>query len=151
MALPLADNSLDAVFTFNAIHHFNFSHFLEEVSRVLRNNGYLFIYSRLRSQNKRNIWGKFFPKFHEKEKRLYELSELKEMVCKIPSLRIKSVEYFKYKRMATLEWLTTQAKHHHYSTFYLYNEIEFEEVLQKFQENITHHFENPDNIHRRHQ
>lgn len=146
MALPLASNSLDAIFTFNAIHHFNLSHFLEEVSRVLRNNGYLFIYSRLRSQNKRNIWGKFFPKFHEKEKRLYELSELKEMVCKIPSLRIKSTEYFKYKRMATLEWLTTQAKHHHYSTFYLYNEKEFEEVLQKFQENITHHFENPDNV-----
>jgi len=68
------------------------------------------------------------------------------MVREIPSLRIKLTEYFKYKRIATLEWLTTQAKHHHYSTFYLYNEIEFEEALQKFQENITHHFENTDNV-----
>jgi ubiquinone/menaquinone biosynthesis C-methylase UbiE len=146
MALPLAGNSLDAIITFNAIHHFKCSGFLKESSRVLRENGYLFIYTRLRSQNKRNIWGRFFPEFHEKEKRLHELSELKEMVYKIPSLRIKFTEYFKYKRMATLEWLITQATHHHYSTFYLYNEIEFGEALQKFRGNIIHRFKNPDNI-----
>jgi len=146
MALPLASNSLDAIFTFNAIHHFNLSDFLEEVSRVLKDDGYLFIYTRLRSQNKRNIWGKFFPQFHEKEKRLYELSELEEMVHKIPSLKIRLTEYFKYKRIAPVDWLTNQAKHHHYSTFYLYNKIEFEEALQKFQENITQHFKNPDNV-----
>ncbi len=145
-ALPLASNSLDAVFTFNAIHHFKFLDFLEETSRILRENGYSFIYTRLRSQNKRNIWGRFFPGFHEKEKRLYEMNELKELVGKIPHLRIKFIEYFKYKRIATLEWLTTQATHHHYSTFYLYNRGEFEEALQKFQGNITHHFKSPNNV-----
>jgi ubiquinone/menaquinone biosynthesis C-methylase UbiE len=146
MALPLATNSLDAIVTFNAIHHFKFLDFLKETSRVLKENGYLFIYTRLRTQNKRNIWGRFFPEFHEKESRLYKLTDLKQMASKIPSLRIKFTKYFKYKRRATLESLITQAKHHHYSTFYLYNEIEFAEALQKFQENINHHFESPDNI-----
>jgi ubiquinone/menaquinone biosynthesis C-methylase UbiE len=146
VALPLASNYLDAIFTYNAIHHFKCSDYFKETSRVLRENGYLFIYTRLRSQNKRNIWGRFFPGFHEKEKRLYEMSELKEMVGNLPRLRIESIEYFKYKRRATLEWLITQATHHHYSTFYLYNEMEFEEALQKFQGNITHHFKNPHNI-----
>ena len=145
-ALPLADNSLDAIVTFNAVHHFAFLDFLKETSRVLQDNGYLFIYTRLRSQNKRNIWGRFFPEFLEKEKRLYELSELKQMLKKVPILKLESIEYFKYKRMAKLEWLITQATHHHYSTFYLYDEGEFEETLKKFQGNITRHFKDPDNI-----
>ncbi|MFQ6083637.1 MAG: class I SAM-dependent methyltransferase [Candidatus Aminicenantia bacterium] len=144
--LPLAVNSLDAIFTFNAIHHFKLLDFLEEVSRVLRDNGYLFIYSRLRSQNKRNIWGRYFPEFHEKETRLYKLSELKEVVKKISILKLESIEYFKYKRMAKLEWLITRATNYHYSTFCLYDEKEFEEALKKFQENIAHHFKNLDNI-----
>lgn len=146
IALPLAVNSLDAMVTFNAIHHFILPDFLGETSRVLKDKGYLFIYTRLRGQNRRNIWGRFFPQFCEKEKRLYELSELKEMLEKTPILRLESTEYFKYKRMAKLEWLITQTTHHHYSTFDLYDEKEFEETLKKFQGNIIHHFKNPDNI-----
>ncbi len=146
MALPLAANSLDAIVNFNAIHHFTFLDFLRESSRVLRDNGYLFIYTRLRSQNKKNIWGRFFPEFHEKEKRLYELWECKERLKKIPILILESIEYFTYKRLTKLEWLLTQATHHHYSTFYLYDKKEFKDALKKFQENITHHFKDLDNI-----
>jgi ubiquinone/menaquinone biosynthesis C-methylase UbiE len=145
-ALPLTDNSLDAIVTFNAMHHFNVSDFLWEAARALRDDGYLFIYTRLRSQNQRNIWGRFFPAFHEKERRLYELRDLEDIVKVIPTLQLESTEYFTYERKATLEWLTTQATHHHYSTFYLYNEIEFKEALNKFQEDIAQHFKNPDNI-----
>ena len=144
--LPLANNSLDSVFTFNAIHHFKFLDFLKEASRVLINNGYLFIYTRLRSQNKRNIWGRYFPKFNEKEKRLYELNELEKILNEIPALKLESVEYFKYKRIADLEWLITQARNHHYSTFYLYDEKEFEESLKGFQYNIARHFKDRDRI-----
>jgi len=146
MALPLKVNSLDAIFTFNAIHHFKLLDFLKETYRVLRNNGYLFIYTRLRSQNKRNIWGGFFPKFYDKEKQLYELSELKEMLRKIPTLKLESIEYFKYRRTAKLERLISQAGDHHYSTFYLYDEKEFKESLKKFQENITQHFKDLNKI-----
>ena len=143
--LPLADNSLDCIFTFNAIHHFKLLDFLKEASRVLRDNGYLFIYTRLRSQNKRNIWGKYFSKFNEKETRLYELNELEEILNET-TLRLESVEYFKYKRIVELEWLVAQAKNHHYSTFYLYDEKEFDESLKEFQENIARQFKKLDRI-----
>ncbi len=145
-ALPLSNNSLDTIFTFNAIHHFNLLGFLKDASRVLRNNGYFFIYTRLRSQNKRNIWGKYFPKFREKETRLYKLNELKGKLKEIPALILESVEYFRYRRMAKLEWLIKQAMDHHYSTFFLYDEKEFEEALKKFPENIARDFKNPDQI-----
>jgi len=143
--LPLADNSLDCMFTFNAIHHFKLLDFLKEASRVLRDNGYLFIYTRLRSQNKRNIWGKYFSKFNEKETRLYELNELEE-ILNGTTLRLEYVEYFKYKRIVELEWLVAQAKNHHYSTFYLYDEKEFEGSLKEFQENIARQFKKLDRI-----
>ncbi len=145
-ALPLVANSLDAILTFNAIHHFRFLDFLKESARVLRANGYLFVYTRLRGQNKTNIWGRFFPEFHEKENRLYEPNELKEMLEQVPTLKLESTEYFKYKRRTKLEWLITQATHRHYSTFELYDKEEFQEALKKFQGDIMHHFKDPDNI-----
>jgi ubiquinone/menaquinone biosynthesis C-methylase UbiE len=144
--LPLPASSLDCVITFNAVHHFKLFNFLKEASRALRKDGYLFVYTRLRSQNKRNIWGRYFPKFYEKEKRLYELDELKGALKETPSLRLESIEYFKYKRVANLEWLITQARNRHYSTFYLYDEEEFEESLKKFQEEIAHRFKDPGRI-----
>lgn len=144
--LPFADNSLDAVITLNALHHFMVLDFLQEASRVLRDDGYLFIYTRLRQQNKENIWGRFFPQFHEKEKRLHELCELKEILRAVPALRPRSTDYFKYKRTAKLKTLITQARNHHYSTFYLYDQQEFEEALGRFEANIIRYFDDPDNI-----
>nr|HID59487.1 class I SAM-dependent methyltransferase [Desulfobacterales bacterium] len=144
--LPLSENSLDCMFSFNAVHHFSLLDFFKETSRVLRDDGRLFIYTRLQSQNKKNIWGRFFPKFYEKEKRLYTLDEFREVLNSAPILKLESIEYFKYRRRASLEWLMTQAKHHHYSTFYLYDEKEFDESLEEFKENISINFENPDDI-----
>ena len=144
--LPLFANSLDNIFTFNAVHHFRLFAFLGEAARVLKSAGHLFIYTRLRSQNRRNIWGQFFPRFHEKEIRLYELDELMKMMEKTPALDLAAVKKFKYQRTANLEWLVAQARHHHYSTFYLYGKQEFEEALQEFQENIVSHFEDPNHV-----
>lgn len=144
--LPIEDDSLDCIFTFNAIHHFKLLRFLKEASRVLKNNGYLFIYTRLRSQNSRNIWGKYFPLFNQKETRLYELNELKEILRKISKLKIQSVEYFKYKRVSNLDWLVKQAQNHHYSTFNLYTEKEFAQSFEKFKQNLQLHFRDLKNI-----
>jgi len=146
MTLPLAANYFDVLVTFNAVHHFNLLDFLKESSRVLRNNSRLFIYTRLRSQNQRNIWGRFFPKFYEKEKRLLEINEFEKTLKKVPDLILESIEYFKYKRKTNLEWLVQQAGKHHYSTFGLYSKKEFEESLKKFQITIMNHFKNPDKI-----
>jgi len=54
--LPFDDNSLDCIFSFNAIHHFKINEFAKECSRVLKNNGLLFVYTRLKEQNESNIW-----------------------------------------------------------------------------------------------
>ena len=144
--LPLRDSSTDVVITLNALHHFIVLDFLQEASRILKDEGYLFIYTRLRQQNKESIWGRFFPQFHEREKRLHELCELKEMLRNVPALKLESTDYFRYKRTAKLKTLITQAKHHHYSTFYLYDQREFEEALRRFEANIIHHFKDPDDI-----
>ena len=144
--ISLEDNSLDCIFIFNAIHHFKIPQFSKESSRLLKDSGYLFIYTRLRSQNRRNIWGKYFPLFNKKETRLYELNELRSLLREIPGLKIKSVEYFKYARLSSLDWLINQAQNHHYSTFYLYSKKEFEQSLERFKRNIQQKFKGLDKI-----
>lgn len=144
--LPLENRSLDCLFTFNAIHHFPLREFLGEAARVLRDEGYLFIYTRLRSQNARNIWGRYFPLFTEKETRLYELEQLEDAVEATPGLSIQSVEFFSYARVSSLDWLVEQAEHCHYSTFYLYSKEEFERSLSQFTQNLRRHFPDVNNI-----
>ena len=138
--LAFPNNSLDCIFTFNAIHHFNLSEFLQESARILKSGGYLFIYTRLNEQNGRNIWGRCFPKFQQKETRLYTLNTLMQKVAAIPTLRIESTEYFKYRRMLTLEQLVERVKAHHYSTFSLYSPEELEESIAGFVDNIEGEF-----------
>lgn len=134
--IPISTDSLDCLFTFNAVHHFNLVQFLKESARVLRNTGYLFMYTRVRSQNKRNIWGRYFPDFYEKENRLYQIGELTSAIREVPSLILQSVEYFRYKRLSNLWFLTEQVRKHHYSTFSLYEKKELEDAIGAFRENI---------------
>lgn len=56
--LPLKEGMIDAAFSFNAVHHFDFPKFVERAARVTRDGGLIFIYTRLQSQNMRNIWGR---------------------------------------------------------------------------------------------
>ena len=138
--LPFPSGALDCVCTFNAVHHFNLPDFLKESARILKNGGYLFIYTRLQEQNKRNIWGQYFPEFYRKEARLYELDTFKQAVAAVPALWIKSIEYFKYRRIATLEQLVERARAHHYSTFWLYSPKELEEAITGFAQNVKCNF-----------
>lgn len=142
----IQDESLDCVFTFNAIHHFKISAFLNEASHVLKDEGYLFIYTRLRSQNMRSLWGRYFPLFSQKENRLYELEELKSIFEEIPRLEIQNKEFFKYQRVSCLDKLVEQARNHHYSTFHLYSNEEFEKSLNGFKKNLQQNFRDVNNI-----
>ncbi|MFQ5825687.1 MAG: class I SAM-dependent methyltransferase [bacterium] len=144
--LTIQDESFDCVFTFNTIHLFKILAFLKEASRVLKDEGYLFIYTRLRSQNIRSIWGKYFPLFNQKETRLYELEELKSIIEEMPRLEIQNMEFFKYKRVSRLDWLVEQARNHHYSTFHIYTKDEFEKSLNQFKENLRRNFRDINNI-----
>lgn len=144
--LPLESKSLDCVFTFNAIHHFKLKNFFAEVSRILKDDGLLFAYTRFRTQNKQNIWGRYFPLFKEKETRLYELEDFQEVLKNYKTLELQSVESFQYERVSSLELLIEQAKNYHYSTFYLYSEEELEQSLEQFKYNIQMNFSELENI-----
>jgi len=138
--IPLDKNSLDCVFTFNAIHHFDFVKFLEKSSEVIIEGGKIYIYTRLRSQNSRNIWGQHFPSFSEIETRLHELDEIENWIQSNGNLKLETIKRFKYKRTSTLEKLVEKAKGKHYSTFSLYENNALNESLKIFQENIKMRF-----------
>jgi len=144
--LPVEDNSVDCVVTLNAIHHFKLLEFLEEASRILVDDGYLFIYTRLRNQNYNHIFGKFFPLFTQKEIRLYELGKLKEAIQRFSNLILQSTELFKYERSSDINRIIFKAQNHHYSTFSLYSKKEFEQSLKEFEENLKKNFEDPTNV-----
>ena len=144
--LPFDDNSLDCIFSFNAIHHFKINEFAKECNRVLKNNGLLFIYTRLKEQNESNIWGKFFPDFSKKENRLFDNHSLTERISSQTSLNLKSTESFQHDRSSDIRTLVSKAEKKHYSTFSLYTVSEFEKSLGKFKQNIYQNFSNPENI-----
>jgi ubiquinone/menaquinone biosynthesis C-methylase UbiE len=144
--LPIRDESVNSIFTFNAIHHFALLEFLSETARILKDGGYLFIYTRLRSQNSRSVWGKFFPLFTSKETRLYEPDELKDTITKIPSLRLLKTRTFKFNRTSNLKRLCEQAMSGHYSTFDLYSHSDFKLALKQFHSNLLDYFNDPHDI-----
>ena len=144
--IPLEENTMDCILTFNAVHHFDFVRFIEKSARVLKKEGMLFIYTRLREQNARNIWGQYFPLFSEKEDRLYELNEMKQQIQSVDLLNLETAKPFKYKRNATLEDLINQVDARHYSTFSLYEDNELNKALGKFQENIKEIFQDTNRI-----
>ncbi|MEA3431463.1 MAG: class I SAM-dependent methyltransferase [candidate division WOR-3 bacterium] len=145
-SIPLYANSVNCVFTFNAVHHFNLPMFLKESVRILKKDGYLFVYTRLHSQNKRNIWGRYFPGFYEKEKRLYRLKEMESAISQVSCLQLQSIEYFKFRRLSSLHFLKEQARKRHYSTFCYYEKEEFKNALQDFEKNIRENFPDPQKV-----
>ena len=142
--LPLENDSMDCIVTFNAIHHFDIQKFLGEVLRSLKDDGHLFIYTRLRNQNSRNIWGLYFPLFSGMENRLYELDELKSHIQEA-DMKIHSAKVFGHHRASSLERLLEQAKNKHYSTFELYDGT-FGNYLDEFRKNIQNNYEDWDNV-----
>jgi ubiquinone/menaquinone biosynthesis C-methylase UbiE len=138
--IPLAAGSVDCVFSFNAIHHFDCLRFLKNAARAVRDGGYIFIYTRLKSQNARNIWGQYFPLFWEKENRLYEQDELERTIAMVASLSIEHVRYFRYRRVVSLDRLINLARRAHYSTFALYGADELSAAIAGFRDNIKRHF-----------
>ena len=138
--LPLANGCLDVITSFNAIHHFDLTGFLSEISRVLDEGGQAFLYTRLRDQNASTIWGRFFPQFCEKESRLYTLPQLVESIDRYFRPAHLSARPFLMRRQLSLEGLVEQARGRHYSTFSLYTPDAFEYALKEFQRNITRVF-----------
>jgi ubiquinone/menaquinone biosynthesis C-methylase UbiE len=144
--MPFPNNSLDCILTFNAVHHFDLPRFLSESSRVMRSSGYLFMYTRLQEQNSKNIWGMYFPKFNEKETRLYTLDEVKQSIQATDDFVFESIVFFAYNRMAALEQLMERARAYHYSTFLMYTPEELQRALEGFASNIINQFQDPQKV-----
>jgi len=144
--LPLENDSMDCIVTFNAIHHFDIQKFLGEALGCLKEDGKLFIYTRLKNQNSRNIWGQYFPLFTEMENRLFEFDELKKHIQQT-DMMIFHKKIFGYNRTSSLTKLLEKARSNHYSTFSLYSEESFETSLETFEQNIRNNFDDLENIH----
>jgi len=144
--LPLGSNSIDVVFTFNAVHHFNMPAFLREARRVLKKNGTIIIYTRLPSQNETSIWGKYFPDFNTVERRLYSLDSIEAVIRSIPGLALDTIKLFRFDRVSSLERLIEKVKAGHYSTFSLYEKERLEEYIFEFRENVMRNFSDPDQL-----
>ena len=138
--MPLPDASLDCVLTFNAVHHFKVAQFLREVGRVLRSAGLLFIYTRLRDQNERSIWGQCFPGFTHKETRLFDEEQLTQILDDQPELAVRELIRFGFQRTATRDCLKERIRSRHYSTFCFYGPDELEAATREFEIALTKRF-----------
>lgn len=143
--LPLENSSMDYIVTFNAIHHFDIQEFLAQVHECLKEDGRAFIYTRLRNQNLRNIWGQYFPLFSEMENRLYEFDELQYGIKKA-NMKIIATNVFVHNRTSSLTNLVNKAENSHYSTFDLYSKSEFKKSLDIFKQNIVDNFDDLESI-----
>jgi SAM-dependent methyltransferase len=130
----------DCVFTFNAVHHFDFATFLKRSGELLRAGGRIFVYTRTPQQNARSIWGRYFPEFSERETRLYTQVQMEKWVGEADTLELLDITNFRYERCASLDRLLTQARDKHYSTFSLYAPEDFRSASNIFEQRVSADF-----------
>ncbi len=120
--------------------------FLGQAARAVKSFGQVFVYTRLKNQNARNIWGRFFPGFSEKETRLFDLGYVESWADRLDGLNLETIEFFGFERVASLERLLDQAAGKHYSTFSLYSADELRKALEVFEARLAEHFMGCDQI-----
>jgi SAM-dependent methyltransferase len=130
--LPVRTGSLDLVTAFNCVHHFDLGRFLAGVTRALRPDGQLFIYTRTPEQNARTIWGRYFPGFAEHEQRLHSRATFRNAVRQTEGLELVDTQTFRHPRSTTVERLRAQVEGRHYSTFSLYAPDELRVAVATF-------------------
>ena len=135
--LPFSNNTLDAIITINAIHHYDLKRFVSSSANILRLGGLLAIYTRTPEQNARSLWGQYFPKFNERENRLYRCDVLEEVIRETPRLRLIDLITFKHFRAESVESLLNRVRHFHYSTFVLYPPDKFARAMSNFSKRLS--------------
>ncbi len=144
--LPFHDNGLNVVATFNAIQHFDLPGFLAEVARVLQKDGLLFIYTRLRQQSERTIWGELFPEYPSKQMDLYPDGAIEAEVDGCSGLQLIDRHIFDFERSNSIAELEEKARGKHYSPFSRYTPEEFERAIDEFMETVRSRFPDVANI-----
>ena len=145
--LPFKSGSLDFITTFNAVHHFKVTRFLREAAQTLKPGGWLFIYTRTPRQNRNTIWGKFFPQFCTKEKRLWPLFKMRRQIKKTPGLKFVGAKQYVFGRATGWKELRKFAVKKSYSTFSLYGKKEFVAALRKFKQKLQMRFSDLNRLH----
>ena len=138
--LPLRTSSCDVMTCFNAVHHVDLARFAGEASRVLTPSGQLVVYTRTPAQNRRTIWGRYFPEFATRETRLYGVDDLR--------VALQATGAFTSVRAQTVPWTVTtslarlveQATHYHYSTFRLYSDDALRAAIDTFRQRVRQAF-----------
>ena len=98
----------------------------DEVARVLRPGGDLFVYTRTPEQNAKSIWGRAFPGFVSHESRLHDEATLERVFGDLGAVEMTS---FIFARYATAARLAERVRGGAYSTFRRYRPDELEEAL----------------------
>lgn len=145
--VQFAPGSCDAVFSFNALHHFNLPLTLRNISHWLRSRGLAFLYTRTPTQNKRTLWGRYFPDFARKEKRLKSSAVLRSAVDATPGIETVEVKCFAFSRSASLKNLLNKVHSYHYSTFRMYGRLELGAACETFARRLKEDFPDTDDIH----
>jgi ubiquinone/menaquinone biosynthesis C-methylase UbiE len=139
--LPFTAQSFNAVFSFNAIHHFDLRAFLAEAARVLQPKGELILYTRTPEQNQCTVWGRFFPHFAERETRLYTKRTLRVALGATADFESIELQEMQWTIRTSLSRLLAQARSGGYSTFRFYSPDEFEEALGAFETRVRATFD----------
>ena len=138
--LPFHTSSCDAITCFNAVHHLDLARFIREACRVLTPSGPLVIYTRTLEQNRRTIWGRYFPEFTARETRLPRVADLRAA--------LKATGAFASVRTQTLTWSITtslsrlieQVTQYHYSTFRMYSDDALHTAIDTFRQHVRQAF-----------
>jgi len=141
--LPFAVGEFDAVLSFNALHHFELPAFLREAARVLRRSGMLLLYTRTPEQNRRTVWGRFFPGFAARETRLH--SE------RVLGAAMEATESFRHIRLRPVRWevrtslarLLNQARQRSYTTFEFYTPQGLAVAVAAFERRVRAYYSDP--------
>ncbi len=144
--LPFTGSACDAVTCFNAIHHFNLIRFMDEAARVLTSHGHLVLYTRTPGQNRRTIWGRYFPKFATRETRLSSVDDLRTAVRATHAFATVHAQTISWRVTTSLARLLEQVTSYHYSTFRLYPPDAFRAAVDIFQRRLERTFTDVTNI-----
>jgi len=134
--LPFLDKSFSVVFSTNAIHHFDIRAHFREMKRVLRPGGYYVVHTRFRKQNVKSICGCLFPKFAEKETRLYDPEDFERLDQEFPELVLESLDELSFKKPFSRSCLLRMARQRKYSTFAFYQKSEFWQAYEEFRSHL---------------
>jgi len=138
--LPFRTSSCDVMTCFNAVHHFDLARFAGEASRVLTPTGLCVIYTRTPEQNRRTIWGSYFPEFATRETRLQEVEDIRaalQVTGAFASVRAQTVAW---TVTTSLSRLVEQVTHYHYSTFRLYSDDALRAGIDTFRQRVRQAF-----------